>query len=244
MIDVQLQGRLANQLFQYALVRTVAERNGYEFHIPRETWLGGDLLKCSLGVEESTPTNWFHDRENQPFQPEAFNVPDFTQFIGFFQTEKYFEREKVKEWFRFDMTDGAKDFIGHYPAGEYCYMNIRGTDQAEFPHLILPKTYYTNAMSIMKRFNPDLRFLIITDDISLSKTYFPNVPIYSNDRDTDFCILNAGRFVVSAISTFCWWACYLNDYNIVIAPRGWFASQLNDNGWSPHDIRTHKFIWI
>jgi len=244
MIDVQLQGRFGNQLFQYAVTRTVAERNGYNFYIPPELWLGGDLITCDMGVKDGERANWFHDKEGQPFQPEIFNVPDFTNLIGFFQTEKYFNRDDVKKWFKINVPDAAKEFLKEYPPSEYCYINIRGTDQAEFPHLVLPESYYARAINLMSKFNPNLKFLVITDDIPLSKKYFPYFPIFSNDRDTDFCVLNVGMFVICAISTFCWWACYLNDFNVTIAPRGWFASQLEGDAWSPMDIRTHKFIWL
>ena len=244
MIDVQLCGRLGNQMFEYAVARSVAEKNGYNFYIPPDLWLGDGLFTCDMGVKDGETTNWFHDKENQPFQPDIFNVPDFTNLIGFFQSEKYFNRDDVKKWFSYSITEKACDFVHEYPTNEYCYINVRGTDQAEYPHLVLPDSYYLQSISIMENFNPNLKFLVITDDIPLSKKYFPYFPVFSNDRDTDFCILGLGRFVISAISTFCWWACYLNDRNIVVAPRGWFASQLSDDLWQPQDIRTHKFIWI
>ena len=246
MITAHLAGRLGNQMFLYALVRTVAERGGYKFYLNPDEWLGGDLLSCDLGVKDGEPTNFVIDEPDQRFRPELLDSPDFTHFYGFFQTEKYFNRDKVKEWFKLEYPQETLDFLDRYPISEYCYINVRGTDQAadDRSYLILPPEYYKKAMDMMLVFNDRLKFVIITDDIPLAKFYFPDHDVYSNDRDTDFCLFNAARYVISGISTFVWWAAYLNDDNMVIAPRGWFASQKNATEWMPKDIKTNKFIWI
>ena len=243
MIEAQLAGRLGNQLFQYATARTVAEKNGYNWYVNPDYWLGGDLIKCDLGIKDGEIRGYFSDEPIQRFNPKIFDIPDFIQIQGFWQSEKYFDRDKVKEWFKITYNQGVFDFwLGNYQ--DYtCLINIRGTDQADREWLVLPKEYYCKAQKIMLMFNNKLRFVIITDDIELSKKYFPDLPIYSNDRDTDFCILNTARYVISGLSTFTWWATYLNDYNVVIAPRGWFA-QTSKTDWQPQDIKTHKFIWI
>jgi len=243
MIEVQLSGRLGNNLFQYAVCRSVAERNGFNFYIDPVDWIGNGLIDCDLGVKDGKITNYFTDVVTQDYNPDIFNVPNFTQLIGCFQTEKYFKRDDVKKWFKIKHTPNALSFIRAYPPSQWCYVNVRGTDQHTLM-LTLSQNYYNKAVNYILQFNDELDVLVITDDIDLGREYFPNAPIFCNDRDTDFCILNLGKYVVSAISTFCWWACYLNDENIVIAPAKWFFCNDAENVWQPRDIRTDKFIWI
>jgi len=165
MIEAQLAGRLGNQLFQYATARTVAEKNGYNWYVNPDYWLGGDLIKCDLGIKDGEIRGYFSDEPIQRFNPKIFDIPDFIQIQGFWQSEKYFDRDKVKEWFKITYNQGVFDFwLGNYQ--DYtCLINIRGTDQADREWLVLPKEYYCKAQKIMLMFNNKLRFVIITDDI-------------------------------------------------------------------------------
>lgn len=247
MITVEMTGkaRLGNQLFMYALARSVAEKRGFNFYINHKTWLGGNLIKCDLGKIDGAIRHVYQDPDiEQAYNPAVFNVEDFTEFKGYFQTDKYFSREKVKEWFTVMYPHSVMDFHREFPAEEYCYINVRGTDQAQFGHLVLPQSFYDNARNIILQYNPNLKFVVLTDDVPLAKKYFPNYPVFSNDRDTDFCLFNSASFVIGAISTFVWWACYLNDNNVVIMPKNFFGHNFNDEISRPTDIMTDKFIWI
>lgn len=241
---LRFESRIGNQLFQYAVTRSVAERNGYNFYADPTYWLGGDMIKVDHGKDDGKIQYTWEDTPNQEFNPEVFAVKDFTLLKGYFQSEKYFKREDVKKWFQINYPQSAYDFMKHYPVSDYCYINVRGTDQAQFSHLILPEIYYTKAIATMLHFNDKLKFLVITDDEPLARSKFPNFPVFSNDRDTDFCLLNAAKFVIGAQSTFFWWAAYLNDFNIVIAPVRWFHYHYPDLGYGPADIHTNKFIWL
>lgn len=249
MITIEMTGkaRLANQMFMYAVTRSVAEKRGYNFYINHNTWLGGDLIKCDLGVKDGDIRHVFKDPDiEQAYNPDVFAVDDFTELRGYFQTEKYFSREKVKEWFQVRPPNPTAicDFHTEFPIREYCYINVRGTDQAQFGHLVLPQSYYDNARNIIMQFYHNVKFVVITDDPPLAKKYFPNYPVFCNDRDMDFCLLNSATFLIGAISTFAWWAGYLNDYNVVIMPKNFFGHNFNDSISRPTDIMTNKFIWI
>ncbi len=243
MITVTLFGRLGNQMFEHAIARTVAERLGYNFYINADEWLGHELFNCDLGVWDGSPKYDFKDKDNQPYNPEVYSVKDFTRFYGYFQSHKYFDREDVKKWFVPNYTQEAKDLMVQYPRDEYCYINIRGGDQ-KTPQLTLPREYYDAALGIMLSKHHGLKLVVVTDDVDLSKWYFPNLPVHSNSKETDFCLLHSAKYVISAISTFCWWACYLQDDNYVLAPKGWFLYNINRNEFAPKDIDTPKFNWI
>lgn len=56
MISIELMGRLGNQMFQYAVCRTIAERNGYDYHIPRGKGHGqnlSDYFDLDMGRESN-----------------------------------------------------------------------------------------------------------------------------------------------------------------------------------------------
>jgi len=243
MITAILWGRLGNNMFQYALARSVAERTGYNFWINAEGWRGNELFECDFGVKDGEVQQIFNDRQNQPFMPEVFDVTDFTEFRGFFQTDKYFNREDVKKWFKIKHNQEAEDFLKQYPRDEYCYINVRGGDQKTFI-LTLPQEYYDRAVSLMRCVKPDMKFVVITDETDFAKGYFPDFPVYSNSKETDFCVLHYTKYVISAISTFCWWAAYLQDDNVVVAPHSWFNYNVRKGNFAPQDINTSKFIWI
>ena len=202
MVEIQFTGRLGNEMFEYAVGRTVAERNGYKWYVNPESWLGKWLFQCDLGEKDGETTNWFHDKINQPYNPEIYNIPDFTGIAGFFQSHKYFDREQVKEWFTVRYSLDALSLMEQYPREDYCYLNVRGDDQ-KIPMFILPQRYYDKAIAMMKDINPNMKFVVVTDDIEFSKEYFPDYPIIHVDTETDFGLLHNAKYVVSAISTFC-----------------------------------------
>jgi len=243
MIEAKLYGRLGNQMFQYAVCRTVAKRNDYNFYIPTENRVLDGLFECDMGTKDGEIQYDYFDTEGQKFDPSVFDVKDFTRLNGFFQSEKYFNRNDVKKWFSFNITEEAQLFLDKYPPKRYCYINIRGGDH-QISQLTLPRSYYKKAVETILMFNNTLDFIILTDDIAWADEYFTDIPTFSHDRNTDFSLLYSARYVISAISTFCWWACYLQDYNVTIAPRGFYAYHDGEPYWSPMDIKTNKFIWI
>ena len=244
MVEAQLIGLMGNQLFQYAVCRSVAERNGYNFFINSYIWLGHDLLDCDLGIRDGNPQFTFNDIESQKFNPEVFNVADFTHLYGFFQSPKYFNREDVKKWFKLKPNEEAIAFQKEYNRDNYGYIHIRGGDARMNPQSILPLEYYQKAQKILLDINSDLKFVVFTDDKEFAHQYFPDLPIFSHSMETDFCILNSGKYIISPISTFCWWASYLQDDNVVIAPQGWYLYGIDKEKFCPEDIFTDKFIWI
>ena len=92
-------GRLGNNMWQYAVCRTIAEDNNYEFHIPR-CFSGSDLFNCSLGVElDLTNQKFFDFYMNNSFMaqfynPNIFQISDFTKLVGFFQCERYIQENR------------------------------------------------------------------------------------------------------------------------------------------------------
>ena len=97
-------GRLGNQLFQYAFIRTTAARLRTQFYCPK--WDGDDFFSLHDTDERATVssgiTNSFDPGEQAGFIAEALEVDDNTEIQGFFQSEKYYpDNEVVRDWYTF-----------------------------------------------------------------------------------------------------------------------------------------------
>lgn len=85
-------GRLGNQLFQYAFLRTSAQRLGTQFFCPQ--WDGDSIFNLQDEDERATePVGIVHYFDPSPeagFTSEALLIGDNTEIQGFFQSEKFY----------------------------------------------------------------------------------------------------------------------------------------------------------
>ena len=113
-------GRLGNQLFQYAALKSIGLKTGYKVKIPDPTtmhWQGQDCLLGKFNLEcdhlqesdhESIKGRFIEPSVNG-FHPEIFYTCDNTDFYGFFQNYKYFaefEKQIKKE---FELCDTIRE---------------------------------------------------------------------------------------------------------------------------------------
>jgi hypothetical protein len=196
-----------------------------------------------MGLVDGNIRHVYHENYDQKYDPNIFNVSDFTFLSGFFQTEKYFlgYEEKIKEWFKIIKTDSVEDILKKYPVNEYCYIHFRGGDYKDMTNWLLPKKYYQDAMD---KVGKDFKFLVITDDLEYANEFFNDVEIISNDMMIDFSLLYHSKNCIIPNSSFSWWACWLSDKEKIIAPLGWINYNNGDGSFWPCDIKTNNFIYI
>ena len=173
-------GRLGNQMFQYAALRGIAEKRGYDWCIPPDTYDHKDNygLYETFELTNVKPENiGFVDGEyieenDHCFIPEFFDeCPDNVSLNGYFQTEKYFIHidDKIREDFTFksDYLTPCKEYIdslGDSPI----FLHIRQSDNIgrEQYHPILPISYFEEALS---HFPEDTPCFVFTDDLEWCK---------------------------------------------------------------------------
>ena len=109
--------------------------------------------------------------------------------------------------------------IKKYPIDKYCFIHVRGTDYINSQEWFLPKKYYLEAMGEVKKINKDIMFVVITDDIESANNVLPELDIISNDMMVDFNLLYLSRYAIISNSTFSWWAAWLSNKDISIAPN-------------------------
>lgn len=100
-------GRLGNQLFQYAALKSAALRNQLDCKIPnpnKQNWHGQQCMLTNFNIEVSylndsdynSLKHYISDEHilNGTYVPILNNVSDNTDLCGFFQNTKYFEDYK------------------------------------------------------------------------------------------------------------------------------------------------------
>lgn len=105
-------GRLGNQLFQYAALRGLGLKMGYETKIPdpsKRRWHGQECLLGNFNIQSPylddneedllQINNMYSEPNSMAFDDSFFNIPDNTNLTGFFQSIYYFkdQQEEIKK---------------------------------------------------------------------------------------------------------------------------------------------------
>lgn len=174
-------GRLGNQMFQYASLRGIASNRGFDWMIPPEDY----NHTANYGLFETF--NMIRVKENNigfvsggilmedghQFSEELFEkCPDDVSLDGFFQTEKYFKHveDDIRADFTFkdDYLKPCKEYIDSLETPPI-FLHIRQADnigREEF-HPILPISYFEDAL---KNWSDDVPCFVFTDDIDWCKS--------------------------------------------------------------------------
>jgi len=243
-------GRLGNQMFQYASLRGIADKHNYDWIIPPKEMFGSidpkvkesnsciyDCFKLTslvnVGVVgfKTIEESFFHFDEN------LFNtIPDQSNLMGYFQSEKYFSHIKsdiLKDFeFHDHIQERANIFLDEYKKNTKVSIHFRRTDYIKNSHVhALPSPeYYSNAMNMFE----NATFFVFSDDVEWCKqqTFVKNKNVVFPDIENDyidFCIMSMCDHNIIANSSYSWWASYLNKNSNkkVIAPSKWFGINFN-----------------
>ena len=254
--SIGYSGRLGNQMFQYAALRALSLRTGYEMFLPNHTtikhdgcydmtnnkWIEYklDLLDCfDLSypiLDDSLPNQY----QEQTFEFESFTTSDNTSIEGYFQSYKYFEdfKQEILNDFTFKnhILEKCLAQISNYT--NPVAIHIRRGDYVNHPGLwnITPE-YIQEALSYFS--DDEYTFLIFSDDIEWCKQIFPEGVVFiEGNQFEDLCLMSLCDHNVISNSSYSWWGAYLNqnENKKIISPKNWFipAKPLDDlypNNW-------------
>lgn len=152
---------------------------------------------------------------------------------GFFQSEDFFDKNKIDLVIKEQYINEAKDFFAKLPEnvtkvfvhvrrGDYVYesyLGIKGID--------LPENYFRKAIAEITKDVKNPFFIFLTDDSNYVKSCFKDIQnkvISNNSMGTDLAIMTLCEYGVVSNSSFSWWGAYLmKNRKKVIFPKYWYG---------------------
>lgn len=270
-MDLGQLGRLGNQLFQYAALRGLGLKKGYEVKIPgiaSKIWHGQKCMLDNFNIEAlAIEQKDLLKIKNQYTEPDPykldnrfFDLPDNSNLHGFFQSIYYFSdhQEQIKKELtpKQELLNKAKVSIDKYrelyPGHEIVSLHLRRGDNADGsnPSKALNELYGANGRfdknSVYGRYlaaakdvfkDRKVKYLVFTGgsreeknnnltDIEWCRNSLTGDEYIHQTRKTDaiedFCnIMSCDHNILGHVSSFGWWAAYLNrsKEKIVVAPN-------------------------
>ena len=232
-----INGRFGNQLFQYAALRGIAAKHGYEFCIPPD-----NARTANYGMHHPFKLKHLKNIGQVPyatrneahfhFDQDLFNTcPDEINLDGYLQSEQYFKHieKQIREAFTFvdeirEPTEEA--FKSNFGNTEVVAIHLRRGDYLKYPHHpVQALEYYTKALSHIPE---NIPVMIFSDGIEWCKEQ----EIFQGDRfifaegnntGVDLCLQSLCTYHIIANSSFSWWGAWLAKSKKTVAPSIWFA---------------------
>ena len=234
-------GRLGNQMFQYAGLRGIAARHNYDWVVPSPNSYGDanyGLFECfemssvmpeNFGVTsyQSIATGCFE------FNSQFFDAcPDNVNLHDYFQTEKYFKNieDIIRKDFQFknDIKEPCLEIIEQYK--DFIFLHVRRGDYLSQPqyHPACSLEYYQKALA---EFPDDVPVFVFSDDLDWCRENFTDDrflipdenPLYNHLSDTndgrvrspipyyDLCMMSMSSGGIIANSSMSWWGAWLQN---------------------------------
>ena len=231
-------GHLGNQMFQYAALRGVAAKRGFDWKIPPKSLFGknyplrSSIYECfelpflkngHIGIDLDAYT--ITERSHSYDDIFVNQICDGYNMDGYYQSPKYFN--EIEHLIRRDFTF-KKDIINisHKPYENYCAMHVRRTDYVgnSLHHTNLNGSYYKEALEII---NPE-NIVIFSDDKEWCRShkFFGQFLVSDSNEYVDLYLMqNASQHII-ANSSFSWWGAWLAESEKVVAPSNWFGPAL------------------
>ncbi|MDO8793586.1 MAG: alpha-1,2-fucosyltransferase [Vicinamibacterales bacterium] len=185
------------------------------------------------------PIRWVQE-SGQQFDAEVMNVHQPCILMGYWQSERYFQ--SVEKQLREEFTIVPEQD----PRSAWCLARIRQvpsialhvrrgdylvSGDTEDVHGTCSLEYYEAALRlIVPRLGPRAELFVFSDDIPWARQHIRfNLPTVFVDWNLernyeDLRLMSSCRAVITANSTFSWWAGWLNPHpdKTVVVPRQWF----------------------
>lgn len=241
---------LGNMLHRYVATRVLALDKGYLFRmINPELFKGASFMKIDMGDSPVRNHNFYPITDEwkmwqekkvvengvdiRSYDPEFNFIEPKTIIDGEFQDERYWahREDDVNEWLKVNPLDMPDDL---------CVIGFRGGEFSVFPDLFLTKEYWEEAISIMKKKNPNMRFEVHTDDPITAQQFFPDFEC-TRDIGLNWRSVRYAKQAIIANSSFYIFPRWLNK-GFTIAPRYW--ARRNIGVWALPQNYYSRFYYI
>lgn len=251
MIGIKVQGRLGNQMFQYAFGYAISRKLHTQFFLDETESSTTDLknffelksypnllnIKFKQFVSNLLNSSYRIVEVDHGESFESILINDKCLYKGFFQSENYFHEyiEQVKAEFKIkkkhlinvrnhlNITDNKPLIVAHVRRTDY---QIHGSENLGGKDLTLPMNYYKICLQQIEDLE-NYNLVFVTDDKEyVFNNFHQNNPIISSSNSSivDFQILMDAEIIILANSSFSWWGAYLNKKATrILAPKYWLG---------------------
>ena len=237
MIVTKLQGGLGNQLFQWAVTKSLSIKydSEYSFELSYFKSSGWDI---ELDKFKKIVLDEYDNKISLNLISDNFyfkEIPNNSFLNGYWQSEKYFIG--VENLIRDDLKieENLKNYIlSKYPVlnENTVSLHVRRGDylNSQDYHPVQAIDYYNKSYDIINDSN--INVIVLSNDIDWCKENlkFNNILFIENEVNIiDLYIMSLCKHNVIANSSFSWWGAWLNENKNkkVISPSKWFGEKGN-----------------
>lgn len=252
---------LGNQLWAYVACRSIAEKLQLQHTILYpERFKGRSFLDIDIGRKEPLLTGGkertqvnavfhervFYDRDldyiASDFDENVLSLKPFTKIDGIFQSEDYlFGNPSLSKKYIAIKEEFQKNRLID---GSCCVMNVRGGEYKRHRKLILPISYWENAMNNMRDLFGIDRFLVVTDDRRYAKALFPQLPVIHRGIAECYVALFQAKYLILSNSSFSYFPVKTAaDKSFVIAPMHWSRFGNKYSRWASPANLYDSWMW-
>ena len=199
---------------------------------------------------------------NQNSDSFSFEEGISAYYTGYWQSTKFYDQflDQIKSEFFFKdeyKTPSYEFFLEKIITTNSVALHVRRADYLDEKNIstfnILDIDYYSNCIRALMLNYSDLTFFIFSEDTEWvkQKIYFHDMPVfYVTDKICDdiieFELIRNSRFIITANSTFSWWAAELNLRAIkVFAPKIYFKDEVLQSAYVDKKLLFNKkFIYV
>lgn len=254
---------LGNQLFCYVTARCIAMRNNCDYSILGSETLANNIhsqcglyfmdLEFGVPAEKKDFSRVYHEREDRLYVANSRHDIEHGAYItgtdetllnlnadgvrenvlayGNMQSEDYYlpYKDEIRQWLRVKPEYDCYE----YSQDDLCVIHLRCTDYMDSPELFLEKKYWIHGMENMKKINPAMRFMIITNDVREAQKLIPGVAAYNFDLARDYAIIKNAKYLLLANSSFTYFPAFTSTtVKKIIAPKYWARHNVSDGYWA------------
>lgn len=233
MIYVLLEGNLGNAMFEIAAAVSLTDEVVLCLKYPSQ-W---DMIRKyehtifkGFKIVEGCPPHVKQYKESVfSYSPIPYRQGEDLLLDGFFQSEKYFVPEKVRQCFSVpeSIERTIREQFGELLSQGVTSIHVRRGDYLKIPHRhpFCGETYYRDAI---RRIGEDRPFLFVSDDIPWCKRHFKGDNYHFAEGTSplvDLYLQSQCKNNIISNSSFSWWGAWLNvnPGKVVIAPSLWFG---------------------
>jgi hypothetical protein len=243
-----LHAGLGNQMFMIANAYAVSKENEGELILndiyfgSRKSYFDTLFLNFSIKIIDLEQFETYQEKSFEYREIPKFEEKSKIKLVGYFQSEKYFEKYSKEIRQLFQLPISLNNFASNFFKNEQNVVNrarvcvhIRRGDYLKSNILLVQSIeYYVKSINKMKNLinSVDVSYVFFSDDKKFVdenfKLHDQDILINNLQDYEEFAIMQMCDHFIISNSTFSWWAAWLsqrNENKKVICPFKWFTDQ-------------------